>query len=496
MKPIFSLVLLLLFASFALSQQLATRLDDVATISHQRGILNGAILVAERGTVLYRKEFGLANMEWNVPNDFDTKFMLASVTKQFVAAITLRLAEQGKLKLEDTFGEYLPEYPKEVSGKVTIHQLLNHTSGIYNYTNITAFERTMGTTLTQAEVLQTFADSALQFVPGSAYSYNNSGYFLLGMIIEKLTGKPFAQVLREEILDPLGMTNSGFNITRDILPKRAVGYDKVFFRGYSNRLLWNETSLSTAGGMYSTIDDMLRWDRALYTDMILSDRSRELMFKAEAAIDPVSSASSNIDPSLMQNYGYGWFLGRAPLHGTKETIPIVWHSGTMSGFNAMIVREPERQHFVIILNNLLVGREKLLSLAIDCLNVLHGRPVTPPRESLASFLGKRIPRDGIDAALVEFARLRPDTMNYSMYESDINQLGYELLTARQFNEAIAVFKLNVGVFPHSGNVYDSLGEAYMKYGNTELAIVNYEKSLQLDPKNETGRRTLEKLKAK
>lgn len=489
--------LLVMIASATLqAQPIPKKLDDLCGIYYKRGILNGAILVADKGSVMYRNAFGLANIEWQVPNDLDTRFMLASVTKQFVAAITLKLVEEKKLRLEDTFGKYIPDYPRAVGDSVTIHQLLNHTSGIYSYTNTSTFGQMMGLAVSQSDVLKSFADSSLQFKPGTHYAYNNSGYFILGMVIEQVTGKPFADVLQEYILDPLGMKNTGFNVVREIMPKRAMGYDQNYFTQFANRNVWNESSLSTAGNMFSTVDDMLTWERGLMAEKIISRKSLELMFAPSTSIDSAEAAASDIDPQAMTSYGYGWFLGTAPLHGTNERISISWHSGTMSGYNAMIVRDPASELFVIVLNNVRVGREKLLALAIDCLNILHGKPPSPPRQSIAAALGVAIQRSGIAKALAGYPALKADSSNYALSESDINSLGYDLMRARRLKEAIEIFALNVREFPNSSNTYDSLGEAYMTDGNSALAIANYEKSLELDPKNEGGRRALEKLRQK
>jgi CubicO group peptidase (beta-lactamase class C family) len=467
-------------------------LDSLSSLYHDRGMLNGTILVAERGEVRYSKAFGLANFEWGVPNDLDTRFMLASVTKQFVAVVTLQLVQEGKLRLDDPLRKYLPDYPPPADG-VTIHQLLNHSSGIYNYTNSPEFGGIMSRRYASDEFVATFADSSLRFEPGSKYSYSNSGYYLLGVIIEKVTGKAFARVLQEYVLDRVGMPNTGFNVTREILPRRAAGYDRVFLGGHANRVVWHESSLYTAGNMYSTVGDLLRWDQALYTDLLLTKRFRDLLYMPQIAIGPEGSRGLGVDSTIIQGYGYGWFTGTMTLRGTGEAIPVVWHSGSMSGHNAMIVRDLERQHLVVVLNNVLVGREKLLALALDCLHILHERPFVAPKQSIAAVLGKEIREKGIASALARFTVLRNDTSGYALVEWEVNDLGYSLLRSDRVDEAIEVFRLNVEAFPASGNVYDSLGEAYAAKGDTVRAIANYQRSLEIDPSNDGGRQMLEKL---
>src|SRR4028119_1902180 len=225
---LFVLLVALASQTSALAQEgKAKRIDEYMTRANKLRQFNGAVLVAENGKVIYKKGLGLANMEWNVPNETDTKFRLGSITKQFTATLIMQLVEQGKLKLDGKLSEYLPDYRKDVGDKVTIHHLLTHTSGIPSYTSLPNFMAEVSRNpFTPVEFVKNYASGDLEFEPGAKFRYNNSGYFLLGAIIEKVHGKPYEQVLKENVFEPLGMNNSGYDHHDAVLPKRASGYEK------------------------------------------------------------------------------------------------------------------------------------------------------------------------------------------------------------------------------------------------------------------------------
>src|SRR5512145_1892680 len=209
----------------ALAQNHAAKIQDVLSLAHKYRQFNGTALVAENGKVVYKGAFGMANMEWGIPNTPETRFRLGSITKQFTAALTLQLVEQGKIKLDAKISDYLPDYRKDIGEKVTIHHLLTHTSGIPSYTSQPGFfENVSRNPYKVADFVKKYTSGHLEFKPGAKYSYNNSGYFLLGAIIERVTGKSYEQVLKENILDPAGMKNTGYDHHDTLIQKRASGY--------------------------------------------------------------------------------------------------------------------------------------------------------------------------------------------------------------------------------------------------------------------------------
>ena len=264
------LVLLILTSASAVSlaQEKSAKIDELLKRFNEFGQFNGTVLVAENGRVIFKKGYGYANLEWKIPNDIDTKFRLASVTKQFTAAVILRLVDQGKIKLDGKLTDYLPDYRKDTGDRVTIHQLLNHTSGIPSYTDQPGFfQNDSRDNYTVADFVKKFASGDLQFEPGSKFAYNNSAYFILGAIIEKVTGKSYADAMKEHIFAPLGMNNSGYDLASPIIPKRATGYQRGG-NGYVNAPYLDMWLPYAAGSLYSTVEDLYLWDQALYGDKV------------------------------------------------------------------------------------------------------------------------------------------------------------------------------------------------------------------------------------
>jgi len=397
--------------------------------------------------------------------------------KQFTATLILQLVEQGKLRLDAKLTDYLPDYRKETGGRITIHQLLNHTSGIPSYTSRPDLADISRASLPVAEFVKRYAAGDLEFESGSKFSYNNSGYFILGAIIERVTGKPYEQVLRERILDPLGMKNTGYDHSDRVIPKRAAGYEKAL-EGYANASYIDMSVPFAAGSLYSTVEDLYLWDQALYADKILSAQSKELMFK----------------PGL-GNYAYGWISVKVPLAPGQPPVPLVMHDGGINGFNTLIVRMPESRNLVVLLNN--TGETSLNEMAQNIAKILSGQTPRMPRRSIAETLGRTIAERNVQAAVKQYRELKaaqPDAYNFD--ERQLNLLGYHLVGLKRLGDAIEIFKLNVEMFHTGFNTYDSLAEAYLLNGDTTLAIENYKKSLALNPENANAAAKLKELGAK
>jgi CubicO group peptidase (beta-lactamase class C family) len=460
------------------AQPRADKIDELMTAYHQLGRFNGAVLVAENGKVIYKKGLGLANMEWNLPNEPDTKFRLGSITKQFTATLIMQLVEQGKVKLDEKVSTYLPEYRKDTGGKVTVHQLLNHTSGIPSYTSQPGFfENTSRDPYTVVEFVKQHASGDLEFEPGAKFSYNNSGYFLLGAIIEKVTGKSYEQALKENILDPAGMKNTGYDHWGTVIKKRASGYTKDP-DGYKNAAYLDMSLPYAAGSLYSTVEDLYLWDQALYGDKLLSAKSRELMFT----------------PNL-ENYGYGWVITKAPVGDGKETVASISHGGGINGFSTLITRLVDSKHLIVLLDNTSQGGHQG-GITANITNILYDKPYTLPKPSIAEAMLKTILERDLESAIKQYRDLKAkDATAYDFGEGELNMLGYQLLGTQKTREAIEVFKLNVEAYPQGANTYDSLAEAYMVNGDKALAIENYKKSLQLNPQNAGAKDKIKQLES-
>jgi len=470
-------ILLFVFQQLALAQDHGAKIQEVLALAHKYRQFNGSALVAENGKVIYKGGFGLANMEWNIPNTPDTKFRLGSITKQFTSTLTMQLVEQGKIKLDAKISDYLPDYRKDIGQKVTIHQLLTHTSGIPSYTGQPGFFQNVSRNPYKVdEFVKKYASGDLEFEPGSKYSYNNSGYFLLGAIIERVTGKPYEQVLKEKIFDPIGMKNTGYDHHDTILPKRATGYSKTP-DGYTNAAYLDMSIPYAAGSLYSTVEDLYLWDQALYTDKVLSAQSKELMYKP-----------------FLEDYAYGWVVQKASFKQNGNDVQIITHGGGINGFTTTIVRFPHEQNLIVMLDN--TGTGNLNRLSDSIAKILYNQPYDQPKMSIVAVLSKTIGEKGIEAGVAQYRDLKTNQLaTYDFAEPELNQLGYQLLRSGKPREAIEIFKLNVEAYPKAANTYDSLGEAYVAVNERELAKQNYKKALELNPNNTSATAALKTLES-
>jgi len=288
---------------------------------------NGTVLVARNGIPVFQHAYGLANREWNVPDTLNTKFRIGSITKQFTATAILQLQEAGKLSVDDPVSKYYTDAPAAWKG-ITIRHLLTHTSGIPSYTSIPRFfDGEAKLDRTPEQIIKLTADKPLEFEPGSKFAYDNSGYIILGYIIEKVSGEHYADYVQHHIFDPLGMKSSGYDVSETIIPNRAAGYrfekDK-----YVNAEYLSMTEPFSAGSLYSTVGDMLVWDQALYAGKLLSPSSYQAMFT-----------------DYGHNYGFGWTIDSQ--FGHKH----IWHNGGINGFVTNFDRYPDDKLTVIVFSN-------------------------------------------------------------------------------------------------------------------------------------------------
>ena len=290
------------------------------------------VLVVRKGRVLHRAGYGMANIELGVAMRPDHVLRIGSVTKQFTSAVIMQLVEEGKLALSDPLGTFLPDYPAE-GRAVTIEHLLTHTSGIQSYTDMPAWRGLVGNDMTLDELIGMFKAQPMQFAPGARYRYNNSAYVLLGAVIEKVTGKTYADVVRERIFAPLGMADTRYDVTEDVVARRASGYSKAGDR-LVNASYISMTQPYAAGALVSTVDDLAKWDAALGAGRVLKPDS------LARAFTPYRLASGN-----STGYGYGWHIGQYEGRAVQE------HGGGIHGFRAHVLRIPSDGVYVAALSN-------------------------------------------------------------------------------------------------------------------------------------------------
>ena len=353
MKKIFLLLSLLWIGYFSFAQ--GDKLDTLMSAYAKLHKFNGAALVAKNGVILLNKGYGYRNAENKVANNEQTIFQLGSVTKQFTSAVILKLQEEKKLSVSDKLSKYFPDYPKGDS--ITIEHLLTHTSGIYNYTNDANFMTNEITKPASREkIMALFRDKPLDFSPGTSWNYSNSGYSLLGYIIEAVTKKPYYQAVRKYIFTPLHMTHSGFDFTHLKKNEKATGYFILNEKIAKTAPVVDSSVSFSAGAIYSTVGDLYLWHKALQKNTVLSKAQQE------KAYTPVKN-----------KYGYGW--GIDSIEGKRS----VSHGGGIHGFITEISRVPEDDVCVILLSN---ASDPLGDISKNIFAILYGKEYVLPKERI------------------------------------------------------------------------------------------------------------------
>jgi CubicO group peptidase (beta-lactamase class C family) len=345
------------------------RMDVVAKSYTPENAFMGTVLVVDGDTVLLDNGYGMASLEWSIPNAPDVKFRLGSLTKQFTATLVLLLQQDGKLKIDDPVSKYLPDSPKTWE-KITLANLLGHTSGIPNFTDLKEFGVWRMSSHTVTEELAFFRDKPLDFEPGSKFAYSNSNYEVLGAVIERMSRKSYGELLQERIFEPLGMRDSGLDTDELVLAKRAEGY-RPGKKGLEVARSESMTATWAAGSIYSTTGDLLKWERGLFGGKVLS----------EASLKAMTTAGKG-------GYGSGVFVSE---HGGLK---VMEHGGGIEGFNTHLAYVPEKRIAVVVLSN--VNGTAPGAMGAQLLDVALGIPVelasernevAISKEELAKFVG-------------------------------------------------------------------------------------------------------------
>jgi CubicO group peptidase (beta-lactamase class C family) len=300
-----------------------------------------AVLVAKDGKVLFKKGYGYANLEHHVPVTPETKFRIGSITKQFTAAAILQLQEQGKLSVTDSLSKFIPDFPR--GDEVKLHHLLTHTSGIHSYTEKLDFWDKVTVYTKPAELIELFKNDPFDFSPGEKWHYSNSGYFLLGYIVEKVSGESYADYLKNHIFKPLGMNNTGVHHWSDILEHEASGYSYEN-KKFKKALNWDMSRAGGAGALYSTVEDLYLWNEAIFNGKLLDETSLKAAF-TPVTINKDEKSSDSLLGVLGDGYGYGWVIS------TLRGLRVMDHGGGLQGFTAHLARYPDQNFTVVILSN-------------------------------------------------------------------------------------------------------------------------------------------------
>lgn len=362
------------------SHDLSKAIDDLVQSTFTPDEPGVAVIVTQAGEVIYRKGYGIANLELGVSIEPDMVFRLGSISKQFTAVAALMLMEQGKLGLDDPITKFLPDYPTH-DHLITVEHLLTHTAGIQNYTVMPEWSSVQRKDFTVQQLIDFFKYQPMQFAPGKRWSYNNSGYILLGAIIEKVSGLTYEQFVQQNIFDALGMKQSYYDVPQRIIPRRAYGYQKGS-DGYLNAEYWSMTQAYAAGALASTVDDLAIWDAALYTNKLVTQSTLERAFTPYKLVNGY--------------YGYGWFITDYAEHR------IVEHGGGIPGFAAHAIRMPDERIFVAVLSNNDDKGLMVEPVTVKIATLTIGKPYQEPpaiqvsEELLASYEGVYQFHDGVE----------------------------------------------------------------------------------------------------
>jgi CubicO group peptidase (beta-lactamase class C family) len=342
---------------------------------------SGAALIAEDGEVLYRAAWGMADRELGVKASPDHRFVIGSNTKAFTAVLVLQQVNEGRLGLDEPAVRYWPEFPDPSGGRITVRHLLAHRSGLGHWGAVEGFlSREARLKYAKEDVIKLYAQQGLKFEPGEDEAYSSIGYYVLGVLLEKITGVTYGELLRERIFEPLGMSSSSLDDHATILPGRASPYRYNFLEArYDNADYRDPSTTFSTGGIISTVDDLLRWNQALYGDRLLPAALRDLLFDASQG-----------------SRAFGWNKRALP----TEEQAIYWHAGLVTGFRSQLTRLPDTRRTVILLGNLRDIDTSEITRAI--LDVLDGGEVAMPKRSLMKEVLSQVAASGVDAAIARF----------------------------------------------------------------------------------------------
>ncbi|WP_223788718.1 serine hydrolase [Marinicella meishanensis] len=439
------------------------KVDQLVQQYQDLDIFSGVVLIAEKGQPVYHKAFGLADRQNHIKNTLETKFDIGSMNKTFTKVVILQLVEQGKLGLQDKLSRFLPQFSSPPYAQVTIEQLLNHTSGFGDYYMSEGFFDLPTSEKDIASLTQRIGQMPLLFPPGEHMEYSNSGYILLGAVIERITGKTYHQVVKEWVVDPLGLSNT-YLTDKYQVPNRAIGYFKTMQGELRDNAGFVEVP-NPDGGFQATAADVMRFYREFHYGQTLLKESSKM---------------------------YDEFFRMTREHlNSGAAIP---HAGGFNGANSVNYEVLRDQVTITVLANMNEPVAEQLGLGI--LTIIRGKEPKQPALPAIESIYQAYVKHGLEFIRENFATL---TVNFHPTDPKsliLNQVGYGFLSADQTDQAIELFQLNTELFgAEDANVWDSLGEAYLAKDDQTKALQCYEKALAMDPGLESAQRAVKRLKS-
>ena len=473
----------------------------LALVKNQQ--FNGNVLVVENGKTVYENSFGYADFSAKRLNTPNTLFPIASLTKTITATAILQLVQAGKLKVTDPVIKYLPEFPYPA---ITIRHLLSHTSGLRPYNAFFDSLRNQypGKVFTNADFMNGVLSNKkpLIYQPGEKGNYDNINFIVLALVLEKVSGMTYTGYLKKFILEPAGMSHTDFfplNLQYAQSKSENFAFSHLYPHLYSDSLVkanevpyivnyWSAYNFAGFGDYVSSTHDLLKYDEAYYNGSLLNEQIMNEAFM------PVKLSDGKNNPG---NFGLGWEIEQDTTFGK-----IVYHSGAATGLSCILLRNISKHQTIVVFDNIHYNAHEVAS---NTLKVLNGIQVPYPKKSIARIYARVLLKSGADVARDTLKVLRKDTLNYILSEDEMNSLGYDLMGGvnnpnpyhfpeeHKYTEAVETLKLNMELFPDSWNVYDSYGEALLNMGRKDEAIKMYRRSIELNPKNEGGKKVLEQL---
>ncbi|UNY99833.1 beta-lactamase family protein [Zhouia spongiae] len=445
-KLIATLLLFTFTISNTFSQSPEKQFDRLLHQEYPDAATAASAPIAVDGEIIYQKSFGKASLKLNADATINSVFEIGSVTKQFTAVAIMMLAEQGKLNLDDNITTYFKDYPTH-GHTITIDQILSHTSGLASFTSSDEWYNNRYNEMTQEELMTLFKKMPMLFAPGEKYHYSNTGYYLLGMLIEKVSNKSYSEFIEENIFDKAGMKNSSFMSRHKIIPNRATGHDKIkdeFVK--ADEMLY--THAYSAGAILSTTYDLYLWNRAIRNNTLISKESKKKAF-----------TNYKLSNGKYANYGYGWAVDGV------NGVPSIEHNGGSFGFLSNTIYLPEEDIFVVVLSNCVCSATDFVSTKMAAIALNKPYPDTPSKAAkinsdfAAKFAGTYSFDDGSTRTIsFENNALYSQLGNRSklkLFQVDKNTYQFENMFARiLFKKA----KNNTATILFKNRIYETIGE--------------------------------------
>ncbi|WP_343669114.1 serine hydrolase [Chitinophaga sp.] len=464
-------------------------------------MLNGNILMAQNGKVASRLSYGYADIPSHTPNTIETPFNLASISKIFTATAILQLMEKGKLKLDDSFQQYFPDFPYP---NVTIKHLLTHTSGLPDLELFESLIKQYPDTIISSHIVIDQLKTAkwpLAFKPGDQFRYCNNGFVLLSLLVEQISDEPFEKYLQDHIFNRAHMYETFvYDPTKNELPTQVTKHAYASFAidtlsrtsdvaryRYTD---YNNDAATGASNIITTVNDMLLFDRAFFGYKLLKPATVAL------ALTPVKGSTNKVMDTMQGEgesaHGMGWELFDQPGYGKGAG-----HGGFKFGLATFYYHNLDKNQTIIAFDN--TAAPSFGAIVTNALRILNNKAPKPidNKKSLARIYVTTLVKEGADAAATQLSLLKTDTVHYYLSEWEMNRAGYEqLYDYYRIDAALEIFKLNCLLFPLSSNTYDSYGEALNKAGKKKEAIALYERSILINPNNKDGIKALNQIKAR